>query len=96
MNSLISGALLLKIVVSVFIGCIAAYFLCDVQADIEYTWYSGIWHGLFLIPNLILSFLFDGILVKAEISTSGYTFFWWVTVIIQNSSLVKFFMSLLS
>lgn len=92
MNSFINTALLFKIAGTIFLSCVVAYFLCDVQPGVEYTWYSGIWHGLFLIPNFILSLFIDGTHVKAEISTSGYTFFWWVTVIIQNSSLVKFFM----
>jgi hypothetical protein len=51
---------------------------------------------LFVIPNLILSLFFDGIHMKAEISTSAYTFFWWVILITQNSYLVRFFMALFS
>lgn len=96
MNLLLNSAFLLRLAFTIFISCLIAYFLCDIQSGIEYTWYSGIWHGLFVIPNLILSLFFDGIHMKAEISTSAYTFFWWVILITQNSYLVRFFMALFS
>jgi hypothetical protein len=33
----------------------------------------------------------DDILVKANITTSGYTFFWWATIILYTSYLGKYF-----
>ncbi len=87
----LKSVLLLEMLGFLLLSCLVAYYLCDVQSDIEYTWYSGIWHGIFLIPNFILSLFLDDIIVKANITTSGYTFFWWATIILYNSYLGKYF-----
>ena len=67
--------------IRILLFCIISYFadwlLCDINPDKYYTWYSGIWHGLFFIPNLIRSWLGDAIYKANEYSTA-YNIFWWI------------------
>jgi len=66
------------------INCILAWFLCDIDTNSDeiYTWYSGIWHGLFFFPNLILSWFTDTI-CKAECYTVAYNVFHWIFSVIS-------------
>jgi hypothetical protein len=59
---------------------LVAYFFCDIDPDKTYSWYSGIWHGTFVIPNFILS-LFTDHICKAKEYTTMYNVFWWITFI---------------
>lgn len=61
-------------------SCLAAWLLCDIEPNETYTWYSGIWQGLFSFPNFILS-LFTDTLCKAELYTTAYNVFWWIFAI---------------
>lgn len=54
-----------------------SYFLCDISPDITYTWYSGIWHGLFFLPNWMWNGFRDN-LYKAENYTTAYNVLWWI------------------
>uniref|UniRef100_UPI003077603C hypothetical protein n=1 Tax=Segatella sp. TaxID=2974253 RepID=UPI003077603C len=45
-----------------------------------YTWYSGIWHGMFFIPNFIRSCIGDA-LYKANEYTTAYNVWWWITTV---------------
>lgn len=54
--------------------------LCDIDPNTTYTWYSGIWHGLFFVPNLIRSW-FGNALFKAESYTTAYNIWWWIVVV---------------
>lgn len=60
----------------------AAWLLCDINPMKTYSWYAGIWHGLFFVPNFILS-LFTDTLYKANSSTTMYNVFWWIFAIIN-------------
>ena len=62
------------------IGLYLSTLLCNIDPNTTYSWYSGIWHGLFFLPNLIKSWLY-GTLYKAEHYTIAYNIFWWCTVI---------------
>jgi hypothetical protein len=62
------------------IGLIIAHFLCDIDPSDTYSWYSGIWHGLFVVPNFVLS-LFGDTLYKAKDYTTMYNVFWWISSI---------------
>lgn len=55
-----------------------AYFFCDINATSDYSWYSGIWHGLCMVPNFILS-LFTDHIVKSANGTLMYDIFFWVS-----------------
>ena len=65
--------ILIFILVSMFIG----WLLCDIDPIKSYSWYHGIWHGMFFIPNLIRSWFGDA-LYKANFHTSGYNVWWWI------------------
>jgi hypothetical protein len=64
------------------ITCWLSTVICKIEPNESYTWYSGIWHGLFVVQHWIMSWFSDGVLLKAPIRTSGYTFWWWTVVII--------------
>lgn len=73
--------------ISLMIIGIIAHWLCWINPHETYTWYSGIWHGLWFFPNLILSF-FTNTLFKAEHYTTSYNLFWWATVVLQCSGIL--------
>lgn len=56
-------------------------FLCDINAGDTYSWYSGIWHGLFFVPNVIWHWINSDILYKANDYTTGYNIWWWIFTI---------------
>lgn len=65
------------------IFCFISIQLCEIRIDKEYSWYSGIWHGIFVIPKWIFSFFVDApIYFKAPVSTLAYKIFWWISLII--------------
>ena len=64
------------IIFFILVSCFAGWLLCDIAPNETYTWYSGIWHGLFFFQNLILSWFTDA-LYKAEYYTTAYNVFWW-------------------
>ena len=64
-------------------SCLAAWLFCDIDPNETYTWYSGIWHGVFSFPNFILS-LFTDALCKAELYTTTYNVCWWIFTILSN------------
>lgn len=74
--------MLSRIVITILVYSIAGWLLCNIDPDKEYIWYSGIWHGLFFVPNLIRSWFTDAI-YKAETYTAAYNFFYWVVCIIS-------------
>jgi hypothetical protein len=62
--------------------CILANKVCYIDASSHYTWYSGIWHGIFVVPNFVLSLFIDGIYCKAQVYTTGYNIWWWISMIL--------------
>ena len=58
-----------------------AYFLCHIDPEKTYTWYSGIWHGVFWFPNIIMSLFCDSIYAKAPNCTTAYTVFYYFSII---------------
>jgi uncharacterized protein YqhQ len=73
-------AIIMQSSIVIFIGVLIARFFCNIDPNETYTWYSGIWHGIFVIPNFILS-LFGNTICKAENYTTMYNIFWWITFI---------------
>ena len=59
---------------------VCAWLLCDIEPGKEYTWYSGIWHGWFFLPNLVRHW-FTGALYKADFYTPAYNVWYWVVSI---------------
>lgn len=67
-----------KVIVPLFIGVILACWLCNIHDSETYSWLSGIWHGMFLIPNFIRSLINSDVLYKAVHYTTMYNIFWWL------------------
>lgn len=65
------------IVSYILVSCLVGWLLCNIDPDKTYTWYSGIWHGMFFIPNFIRSWFTDA-LYKAESYIAAYNVFWWI------------------
>lgn len=68
--------------------CFVGWLLCDIEVGKAYSWYSGIWHGIFLPVNFIRSLIFDDVLYKASVYTTAYNVFYWIFGI---SSVFSFF-----
>ena len=54
--------------------------IAHIDPNKTYTWYSGIWHGMFFIPNFIRSCIGDA-LYKANEYTTAYNVWWWITTV---------------
>lgn len=88
----IFSALLLAGSIIFYIGiflvfCLLTLKICSISPNKTYKWYSGIWHGIFVIPNWILSWFFDGIYCKAPLRTSAYHVWWWISFIFIGLSI---------
>ncbi|RHR94369.1 hypothetical protein DWW23_19365 [Parabacteroides sp. AF14-59] len=68
--------------------CFIGWLLCDIEPYEKYSWYSGIWHGLFLPINFIRSLIFDHVLYKATDHTTAYSVFYWIFGILSLLSFV--------
>ena len=71
-----------RILITILVYCFLGWLLCDIDPDKEYTWYSGIWHGMFFVVNLVRSWFTDA-LYKAEIHTTAYNVFYWIFSILS-------------
>ena len=69
--------MILRLVLTVALACLMSWWLCEIDPAAEYTWYSGIWHGLFFVGNFIRSWFTDA-LYKAELYTTGYNICHWI------------------
>lgn len=72
------------IVVCIAISFAAAFFLCDIKPATEYGWFAAIWHGLFLIPNLIMHWINSDILYYSELPTTAYKIFFGVGFVLNS------------
>lgn len=61
-----------------------SYFFCDISPEEAYSWYSGIWHGIFFLPNWMWNGINGDILYKANLYTSAYNFWWWCFSVITT------------
>lgn len=73
---------MIRILIFVLVSILLGWLLCDIDPAKEYYWYSGIWHGLFFIPNLIRSWFGDAI-YKAETHTTAYNVSWWIFTVLS-------------
>lgn len=64
------------------IGALVAKFVCNIQQGEAYSWLSGIWHGLFFVPNYIRSVGGTGLLYKATNASVMYDVFYWIFAVI--------------
>ena len=69
-------------IVITLIGCLIASKWCHISSGIEYDWYQGIWHGIFIIPNWVMSLTTDkSILCQAPVHTNSYMTWWWILLV---------------
>lgn len=69
---------MLRLVFKILIYVLLAWLLCDINPEKYYTWYYGIWHGLFLPVNFLRSLMFEEVCYKAEIYTAAYSVWFWI------------------
>lgn len=61
--------------------CLLSTKICYINPEKNYSWYSGIWHGIFVIPNWIASWFIDYTYCKAPKATTAYSFWWFTSFI---------------
>ena len=71
-----------------FIAAFIVAWFYNFQLDYEYSWYWMFFHGWLIIPSWIYSWFTDTKLCKPELYTSGYNFFWWLSVIGMGISII--------
>ena len=59
-----------------------AWFICNINAFDTYSWISGVFHGLFVVPNFVRHLFDEDILYFAEYHTTAYSIFYWLTAIL--------------
>ena len=74
--------MIIRILITILVYCFLGWLLCDISPSKEYTWYSGIWHGMFFVINFVRSWFTDA-LYKAEIYTTAYNVFYWIFSILS-------------
>ncbi len=70
----------MPILLTILIYCFIGWLFCDIEPGVEYGWLSGIWHGMFFVPNWIRSWFTDA-LYKADCYTTGYNIWWWIMTV---------------
>lgn len=66
-----------RIFFTILTAGIIGWLLCDIDVEKEYTWYSGIWQGMFFVPNYIRHLVWDTP-YKAELYTTAYNVWYWI------------------
>lgn len=74
-----------RLIIQLLLWMLISYWLCDINPNETYSWYSGIWHGMFFIPNFLRS-LSSNALYKAEYYTTAYNIWWWLSTIVFTMS----------
>jgi len=67
--------------------CLLSTKICYINPEKSYKWYSGIWHGIFVIPHWVMSWFTDVIYCKAPIRTTAYHIWWWISFIFIGLSI---------
>ena len=74
---------ILYFILPICIVCFLSWLLCRIDPEKCYRWYSGIWHGIFLVPNVILHLFFHSVPVKATCFSSCYNLFFWISAVLS-------------
>ena len=64
--------------------CLLSTKISYINPEKTYSWYSGIWHGIFVIPNWVVSWFADDVYCKAPSSTTAYSIWWWISFIFMG------------
>lgn len=73
--------LVLPIIVILGIEIGIACLICNIDASDSYSWLSGLFHGLFILPNYIRYLYDDDILWYANFHTTAYVVFFWISAL---------------
>ncbi len=76
-----------RLIIQLLLWMLISYWLCDITPNETYSWYSGIWHGMFFVPNFLRS-LHSNTLYKAEYYTTAYNIWWWSSTIVLTISFI--------
>lgn len=79
--------LILWCVIQAFIG----WLFCDIDKHKYYTWYYGVWHGLFFVQNWLRSWFVDSALCKVKHYSTGYNLWWWIFTILSLPTNIALF-----
>lgn len=63
------------------ISALITYFLFPISPDKVYGWWGGIWQGLLVVPNLIISVFKNGWHIIAPQHTTAYMVWYWISII---------------
>lgn len=69
--------------ITILVAGLVGWLLCDINVEKVYAWYSGIWHGVFFVPNFIRHLVWDTP-YKAEVYTTGYNVGYWILSILST------------
>lgn len=67
-------------IIFVLVSGLIGWLLCDINIEKEYTWFYGIWHGIFFLPNYVRHLVWDTPF-KADLYTTGYNVWYWIVSI---------------
>ena len=70
------------ILVELVVIFVVAY-LFAIEPTKKYEWFAGIFHGIWAIPNYVISLLVDNYLIKAQLYTRLYNTLWWILLVIS-------------
>ncbi len=73
-----SLSILLRFVIPTVVACLLAMWICDIEPGVKYRWLSGIWHGIFVVPNGIRHIISPKVLIMAEKGTEAYHIWFWI------------------
>lgn len=72
----------IRVLFGTVIYILLGWVLCHVDQFESYTWYSGVWHGIFFVPNILKNLIWHEP-YKATICTAGYQMAFWTFSLIS-------------
>ena len=79
-----------RIAIPLLIGVLLACFFCNIFDNEAYSWLSGIWHGIFFVPNYLRHLTDSDVLYKATNYTFMYNIYWWICSIISVATALPY------
>ncbi|MFC2412581.1 MAG: hypothetical protein ACFNQF_01020 [Bacteroides sp.] len=81
--------LAVRVIIQGALLCLLGWLFCDINSFEVYSWYSGLWHGLFLPANFVRHLIWEDVLYIAPLHTVAYTVWYWIVGIL---SILSFFL----
>ena len=76
-------------IICILYTSVLAVIACEIDAETTYTWYYGLWHGIFFVPNFLL-YLVSDVPFKAELYSTAYNVFYWIFSILSSITLFRY------